>query len=78
MLYVLAEEIGHEYEALLAGAIGNGEENDRRVPGDTLSRAPAQQIQMSNGGKDEASSVVRDSHEEVDSKTDEEDSSDND
>lgn len=45
---------------LLARAIGDGEENGRRVPGDTLSQAAAQQIQISNGRKDEASNVVDD------------------
>ena len=78
MLYVLAEEIGHDYEALLAGAIGNGEGNDRRVPGDTSLPAARQQIQMPNGGRDEVSSVVKHSHKEENSETDEEDSSDND
>ncbi|CAO1601922.1 hypothetical protein XANCAGTX0491_005560 [Xanthoria calcicola] len=52
MLTALVEEMGHEYDALLAGAM----EDDN----DTLLRAATQHIQNSNGGEDEMSKAVRD------------------
>ena len=67
MLTALVEEMGHEYDALLAGAM---EDDD-----DTLLRAATQHIQNSNGGEDEMSKAVKDG-DEGDSETDEEGSSD--
>ncbi|KAI4225907.1 MAG: hypothetical protein L6R36_003577 [Xanthoria steineri] len=66
MLTALVEEMGHEYDALLAGAM----EDDN----DTLLRAATQHIQNSNGGEDEMSKAVKD-RDEGDSETDEEGSS---
>ncbi|KAI4222249.1 MAG: hypothetical protein LQ349_007672 [Xanthoria aureola] len=67
MLTALVEEMGHEYDALLAGAM----EDDN----DTLLRAATQHIQNSNGGGDEMSKAVK-HRDEGDSETDEEGSSD--
>ena len=67
ILTALVEEMGHGYDALLAGAM----EDDN----DTLLRAATQHIQNSNGGGDEMSKAVKD-RDEGDSETDEEGSSD--
>ncbi len=59
MLLALVEEMGHEYEELMAGA--REEQNDgqdKDVQGDIFLSAAAQTIQMSNGGKDEVSYMV--------------------
>ena len=58
MLGALVEEMGHEYEGLLAGAF------EEEGSSDTLLCAATQQIQMSNGGKDEVSAELDDSNEE--------------
>ena len=65
MLLALVEEMGHEYEELMAGAIeeqDNGQ--DKEVQGDIFLSAAAQTIQMSNGGKGEISYRVDSTDEE--------------
>lgn len=42
MLYALVEEMGHEHEALLAGAMEEHEDEEKIALGDTLLRAAAQ------------------------------------
>ncbi|KAL8889062.1 MAG: hypothetical protein Q9215_003602 [Flavoplaca cf. flavocitrina] len=58
MLGALVEEMGHEYEGLLAGAIEEGGSRD------TLLCVATQQIQMLNGGRDEVSTELDESNEE--------------
>lgn len=65
MLKALVEEMGHEYEELMAGAIEEQDDGqDKEVQGDIFLSAAAQTVQMSNGGKDGVSYQVEGSDEE--------------
>ncbi|KAI4105231.1 MAG: hypothetical protein LQ339_003562 [Xanthoria mediterranea] len=72
MLKALVEEMGHEYEALMAGAIEEQDDGqDKEVQGDIFLSAAVQTVQMSNGGKDEVSYQVEGSVEEEEEEEDE-------
>ncbi|CAO1600220.1 hypothetical protein XANCAGTX0491_003921 [Xanthoria calcicola] len=72
MLKALVEEMGHEYEELMAGAIEEQDDGqDKEVQGDIFLSAAAQTVQMSNGGKDGVSYQVEGSEEEEEEEEDE-------